>query len=443
MRRIYRDEKSPKATVRWRGSNRSGKIMNYSHNKLHIKKFGGTSVGSIEKIERVAARIAKDKARGQKPVVVVSAMSGETSRLIGLAKQIAPACKGPAYDMLLASGEQVSSALLALSLQKRNIKAVPLLAHQVGIKTNAMFSRARIQEINTKPIKSCLKKGEIPLVAGFQGVTNGNTITTLGRGGSDTTAVALSVAFKQSECEIFTDVPTVYTADPRLIKQAVSIPRLSFEEMMEMSSLGSRVLHCRAVEIAAKYSVRLHVRSTYEEREGTWIVPKEELMESPVVSAVTHDLNTVIIKMRAVPKGTTFIAKLFKTLAEKHISVDVISQSHNEKGQRLAFSINEEDLEETKKIIHKVIAPAKVSSIKGLAKLSVVGVGMAHHPGVAARFFKALSKVGVNIHLVTTSEIKISAVIDKKYISESAKAVHKEFDLQNNIKTKGRKGQKR
>ncbi len=408
---------------------KKGRSGTVSDKQLNIKKFGGTSVGSIEKIEWVAGRIAKDKARGQKPVVVVSAMSGETSRLIGLAKQIAPSCKGPAYDMLLASGEQVSSALLALALQKRNVKAVPLLAHQVGIKTNAVFSRARIQKINTKPIRSCLKNGEIPLVAGFQGVTNGNTITTLGRGGSDTTAVALSVAFKQSECEIFTDVPTVYTADPRLIKQAVPIPRLSFEEMMEMSSLGSRILHCRAVEIAAKYRVRLHVRSTYEESEGTWIVPKEELMESPIVSAVTQDLNTVIIKMRSVPKGTAFIAKLFSALSKKHISVDVISQSYNEKGQRLAFSINEEDLEETKKIIHKIIEPAKVSITPDLAKLSVVGVGMAHHPGVAARFFKALSKAGINIHLVTTSEIKISAVIDKKYISEGAKAVHGEFNL--------------
>ena len=400
-----------------------------STQQIHIKKFGGTSVGSIERIEWVAERIAKDNHQNQ--VVVVSAMSGETNRLTNLAKQIAPSNKGPAYDMLLASGEQVSVALLALALEERGIKATPMLAHQVGIETDALFSRARIQKINTDQIRQCLKKGHIPLVAGFQGVTNGSTITTLGRGGSDTTAVALAVAFKQSECEIFTDVPKVYTADPRLIEQAIPIPRLSFEEMMEMSSLGSRVLHCRSVEIAAKYKIKIHVRSTFEEKEGTWIVPKEDLMESPLVSAITHDIKTVIIKMYPVPSGTGFITKLFKVLAEKHISVDVISQSYNKEGQRLAFSITEEDLEETKKNIYKMIDQKKVHIIENLAKLSIVGVGMAHHPGVAARFFKALNQMEMNIHLVTTSEIKISAIIDKKYLSEAAGAVHKEFKMEN------------
>ena len=397
--------------------------------QIHIKKFGGTSVGSIERIERVADRIAKNK--GQKQVIVVSAMSGETNRLTNLAKQISSLNKGPAYDMLLASGEQVSVALLALALEKKNIKATPLLAHQVGIKTDALFSRARIQEIDTDQIRKCLDAGSIPLVAGFQGVTNGNTITTLGRGGSDTTAVALAVAFKQKECEIFTDVPKVYTADPRLIEEAVPILKMSFEEMMEMSSLGSRVLHCRSVEIAAKYKVKIHVRSTFEDTEGTWIVPKEELMESPVVSAITHDTNTVIVKMYPVPGGTEFITKLFKTLAEANISIDVISQSYNKEGQRLAFSIREDDLEETKSHIYKMIDQKKVSIIQNLAKLSIVGVGMANHPGVAERFFKALNHPKMNIHLVTTSEIKISAVIDKPLLSQAAKALHKEFNLGN------------
>ena len=387
-------------------------------------------MGSIEKIEQVAERIAKDKSRGEKPVVVVSAMSGETNRLTYLAKQIYPSYKGPAYDMLLASGEQVSVALCALALEKRNIKATPLLAHQVGIKTDALFSRARIQEINTTPIRECLNRDTVPLVAGFQGVTNGNTITTLGRGGSDTTAVALAVVLKQSECEIFTDVPKVYTADPRLVEEAVAISRLSFEEMMEMSSLGSRVLHCRSVEIAAKYKIKIHVRSTFEETEGTWILPKEEFMEKPLVSAVTHDTKTVIVKMYPVPGGTEFITRLFSVLAEKHISVDVISQSYNKEGQRLAFSINEEDLEETRKIIYKMVERKKVSIIENLAKLSVVGVGMANHPGVAARFFKALNKTGMDMHLVTTSEIKISAIIDKKHLLPAAKAVHEEFQLE-------------
>ena len=397
--------------------------------QIHIKKFGGTSVGSIEKVERVADRVAKDQKKGQKPVVVVSAMSGETNRLTGLARQINPSHKGLAYDMLLASGEQVSVALLSLALEKRKVKTTPLLAYQVGIKTDKLFSRARIQRINTEPIRACLKKGHIPLIAGFQGVTNGNAITTLGRGGSDTTAVALAVALKQKECEIWTDVPKVYTADPRLIESARPIAKLSFEEMMEMAALGNRVLHCRSVEIAAKYKVKIHVRSSYEEGEGTWIVPKEEMMEKPLVSAVTHDMNQVIIKINPAPRGTGFIAELFHKLARQNISVDVISQSYTKEGQRLAFSISEEDLEESQNIVHKMISPQKVYVIKSLSKLSVVGVGMAYHAGVAARFFKALNRINSDIHLVTTSEIKISVIIDKKHLLLAERAVHKEFKL--------------
>ena len=234
-------------------------------NNLAVKKFGGTSVGSIERITGVARRIAEDKARGEHPVVVVSAMSGETNRLIRLAGLICPHSKGLAYDMLLASGEQISAALLALALEKLGIQAVPLLAHQVGIQTDSVFSKARIQTIHTDKVRQCIQKGQVPLIAGFQGVTHENAITTLGRGGSDTTAVALAVALQQSYCEVFTDVPKIYTADPRLVKTAGQIVKLSFEEMMEMSSLGSRVLHFRAVEIAAKHNIRIHVRSSYDE----------------------------------------------------------------------------------------------------------------------------------------------------------------------------------
>ena len=397
---------------------------------IHIKKFGGTSVGSIERIEQAADRIAKDKASGQNPLVVVSAMSGETNRLISLAKQVNALHRGPAYDMLLASGEQVSSALLALALEKRNILAIPLLAYQVGIHTDSLFSRARIQHINTEKIKSYLNKGLIPLIAGFQGVTNGNTLTTLGRGGSDTTAVALASALKQKQCEIFTDVPKVYTADPRLIPNASPLLKLSFEEMMEMSALGSRILHCRAVEIAAKYKIKIHVRSAYEETEGTWILPKEELMEQPLVSAVTHDMNTAIIKIYPAPAGPQFMDRLFGALAENNISVDVISQSYNQEGQRLAFSVKEEDRSATEKIVYKKIEKNKVQVIPNLAKLSIVGVGMANHPGVAAGFFKALNQAGADTHLITTSEIKISAIINKKDLTKTAQAVHTEFKLQ-------------
>ena len=403
-------------------------INNSVQPEIMIKKFGGTSVGSIERIEAVANRIAKDSAN-KKQVVVVSAMSGETNRLIQMARLMNPSYKGLAYDMLLASGEQVSVALLAMALEKKNIKALPLLAHQVGIKTNEIFSRARIQSIDTKLLKQHLNSANVLLIAGFQGVTDQNKITTLGRGGSDTTATALSAALQQPSCEIFTDVPKVYTADPRIIANCRQISYLSFEEMMEMSSLGSRVLHSRSVEIAAKFKIKIHVRSTFEEGEGTWIVPKEELMENPIVSAVTHDLQTVIIKMFPIPKGLDFISTLFSKLAEQSISIDVISQSQLEKGQRLAFSIKSEDLEDTRSIIFDFIDEKQVSIIEDTAKLSIVGVGMAGHPGVASRFFSVLNNLNIDLHLVTTSEIKVSAIIDKKHLSSAAKALHDEFQL--------------
>ena len=397
---------------------------------IMIKKFGGTSVGSIERIEAVADRIVKDyQSSGKKQVVVVSAMSGETNRLVKLAQLMHPHYKGLAYDMLLASGEQVSIALLSMALDKRNVKSVPLLAHQIGIKTDALFSRARILKIPTNTLYQYLNERDVLLVAGFQGMTGQNKITTLGRGGSDTTAVALAVALKQSTCEIFTDVPKVYTADPRLIPDSRQISYLSFEEMMEMSSLGSRVLHSRSVEMAAKFKIKIHVRSTFEKGEGTWIVPKEEFMENPIVSAVTHDAQTVIIKMFPLPRNLDFITSLFNQLADKGISVDVISQSQHQDGQRLAFSIHTEDLEDTKKIIFKLIDKKQVIIIEDVAKLSIVGVGMAGHPGVAARFFKVLNKLNLELHLITTSEIKVSAIIDRKALSLAAKALHEEFKL--------------
>ena len=396
--------------------------------KLMVKKFGGTSVGSIEKIEAVADRLVSDRARGERPVVVVSAMSGETDRLSALAHRVHPHSRCAAYDMLLAVGEQVSTALLALALEKRGVKAQPLLAHQAGIYTDSFFSKARIQKISTDKILHCVQKGWIPLAAGFQGMTSQNNITTLGRGGSDTTAVALAAALKQPACEIFTDVPKIYTADPRLLK-ASQISYLSFEEMMEMSALGSRVLHHRAVELAAKCGIRLHVRSTFETTKGTWILPKEELMETPFVSAVTHDSKTAVIKMVSAPKGTAFMNRLFSRLAKQLISVDIISQSDQEQSQRLAFSIMRDDLHETKKIVYQLLSPKQVFIIDDAAKLSIVGVGMAGHPGAAARFFKVLHKAGGVLHLVTTSEIKISAVIDKSYLRTAARALHQEFGL--------------
>jgi aspartate kinase len=403
-----------------------------SKSQVVVKKFGGTSVGSIERIEAVAARVIEDIKAGQKPVVVASAMSGETNRLVALANQLDPYYRGPAYDMLVASGEQVAIALLAIAFEKRGFKAEPLLAHQVGIQTDELFSKARIQNINIKRLEDLIAKKVIPIVAGFQGVTTEDRITTLGRGGSDTTAVAIAAAMGADECEIYTDVPAVFSADPRVVKRAREIPIITFEEMMEMASVGSKVLHFRSVEIAAKYGVRIHLRSTFEAREGTWIVGENQMLENPVVTSVTHDPQTVVIAMKQVPIGSAFLAGLFEHLAEKGIVIDIITQSKNKNDQQLAFSLPEEDLPQAEIILKNYLTgKEQVEVIKDMAKLSVVGVGMKNHPGVASRFFKALNASSVEIHLVTTSDIKISAVVARKDLAKAAEALHTEYGLDN------------
>ncbi|MAE75100.1 MAG: aspartate kinase [Bdellovibrionaceae bacterium] len=402
-----------------------------SHAPLMVKKFGGTSVGSVERIEAVADRVSQDIASGQRAIVVASAMSGETNRLVGLARDINPRYRGPAYDMLLASGEQVSIALLAMALEKRGVKARPMLAYQLGIKTDAIFSKARIQSVNKEKLMSLVDEGYTPIVAGFQGVS-GEDITTLGRGGSDTTAVALAAVLDDASCEIFTDVPSIFSADPRLVKKAREISSISFEEMMEMASLGSKVLHYRCVELAVKYGVRIHLRSTFEKRDGTWVVPEGETMEAPVVSSITHDPNTCVIKIFPLPAAEGFLTELFTRLTDRNVVVDIITQSQNEEGQRLAFSVTEEDVVAAEDIVRSLLPDtAQISVMKNLAKISAVGVGMRHHPGVAARFFKSLHEHKIPIHLVTTSEIKISAVIDKARLEEAATSLHTEFDLDN------------
>ena len=396
--------------------------------QLMIKKFGGTSVGSVDRILAVAQRIEDSFRKKEKMVVVVSAMSGETNRLIQLARQIdSSSTKGVEYDMLLASGEQVSISLLALALKQKNIPAVPLLAHQVGIQTDSLFSSARIQSIQTDLILKHIQEGKVPLIAGFQGVTQDNQITTLGRGGSDTTAVALAVALQQPVCEIYTDVPNIYTADPRLISKAVKIPQLNYEEMMEMAILGSKVLHFRCVELASKFNVKIHLRSTFEQKDGTWILSKEEKMESPVVSTVIQDSDVVVVKLFPIPMGVDFITQVFQELSKQSIMVDVISQSYNSEGQRLAFSVKQKDESDVKKVLSKIVDKEKISIIKDVAKVSIVGMGMATHSGVASQFFKVLNKCQVNLHLVTTSEIKISAIIDNSNVLQVLEQLHQTF----------------
>lgn len=396
-----------------------------------VKKFGGTSVGSIEKIEAVADILAKNCQEGQKPVVVISAMSGATNRLVEMAEQINPSFRGPAYDVLLASGEQVSSALLSIALAKRNIKSQPMLAHQVGIQTDSVFSKANIQSIKTEPITKVLEEGAIPLVAGFQGTTKENQITTLGRGGSDLTAVALTVVLKQNICEIYTDVAGVFTGDPKLIPSAKKIKELGFSEMMEMASLGSKVLQIRCVEMAAKHNIKIHVRDTFSNEEGTWIINKENnKMEGSVVSAVAHDSNTVVVKVQKMPqKDLSFISELFQQLGKQSIYVDIISKSEFANLSALAFSVPKTDLQACLKILESLVDSSNIEIINEVSKISIIGVGMAHHTGVAGRFFSVFHKLEVPLYLVTTSEIKISAIIDEKNLSLVAKALHSEFKL--------------
>lgn len=397
---------------------------------IFVKKFGGTSVGSIERIENVAEIVSEGIRNGQKPIVVVSAMAGETNRLVRLANDIYPNYRGPAYDSLLASGEQVSMSLLAMALEKRGIKTESFLGFQLGIHTDSIFSRARIQSIDSSKLISCIEKNQVPIVAGFQGVDSMLRITTLGRGGSDTTAVALSAALPGSVCEIYTDVSGVYTADPRYVKKAQKIKELSFDEMMEMASLGSKVLHFRCVEIAAKYNTPIHVRSAFEEVEGTWILPEDKIMENPVVSAVTSEMETAIVKIFPIPESNNFLSDFFNKLSEQEIVVDIISQSIMTEGQRLAFSIPQSDWALASKVVTELSGPqASIQCLDEMAKVSIIGVGMRNHSGVAARFFSALAKLKLTPQLVTTSDIKVSAVIPENRAQEAVIALHTEFGL--------------
>lgn len=397
---------------------------------LQVKKFGGTSVGSIERIEFVADRLLKDYESGQRFVVVVSAMAGETNRLVRLANDVFSNYRGPAYDMLLASGEQVSIALLSMALSKRGLKAQPYLAHQLGIQTDSIYSKARITNIDSTKIFNAIENGEIPIVAGFQGVDAAERITTLGRGGSDTTAVAIAAAMQIPDCEIYTDVEGVFTADPRLVPEAKKIQKLSYDEMMEMAALGSKVLHFRCVEIAAKYNVKIHVRSTFTPAEGTWIESEGDEMEAPVVSAITQDAKVVVLTAEPAPAGVAFLTDLFQQLSDKEVVVDIIAQAEGARGQRVAFSISDEDLHEGQEILKSVLPKdVSITVATDVAKVSIVGVGMRSHPGVAARFFSVLAQNNIELKLVTTSDIKMSGVIPRDKLEIAVQKLHAEFGL--------------
>lgn len=398
---------------------------------LVVQKFGGTSVGSLERIENAAKKVAKAKEVGHDVVVVSSAMAGTTDRLINMAKQIQPVPNPRELDMLLATGEQQAIALFAMTLQKMGYKAVSLCGWQVPIITDDVHTKARIKEIHTKKLKELLAKGYIPIVAGFQGVTKDGEITTLGRGGSDTSAVALAAALKADVCEIYTDVDGIYTADPRIVPNARKIKKIAYEEMLELASLGAKVMQIRSVEFGSKYGVRIHVRSSFKDEEGSWIVPEEEIMEKVAVRGVTSSDKEVQFTVVKVPDQPGIAAKIFKALGDAHIAVDMIVQTVSVDGYTdMSFTVSETDAPHAKEIVEKIakdIGAEKVLMDPNVAKISIVGLGMRSAYGVAGKMFEILAKHNINIKAISTSEIRISCLIDRKYTELAVRALHEAF----------------
>jgi len=398
---------------------------------LIVQKFGGTSVGSLERIENAARKVAKAKDKGHDVVVVSSAMAGTTDRLISTAKEIQEIPNPRELDMLLATGEQQAIALFAMTLQKMGYKAVSLCGWQVPVITDDVHTKARIKEIHTKKLKELLAKGYIPIVAGFQGVTKDGEITTLGRGGSDTSAVALAAALKADVCEIYTDVDGIYTADPRIVPNAKKIKKIAYEEMLELASLGAKVMQIRSVEFGSKYGVRIHVRSSFKEEEGSWIVPEEEIMEKVAVRGITSSDKEVQFTVVKVPDQPGIAAKIFKALGDAHIAVDMIVQTVSVNGYTdMSFTVPENDAPLAKEIVEKVakeIGAEKVLMDSNVAKISIVGLGMRSAYGVAGKMFEILAKHNINIKAISTSEIRISCLIDRKYTELAVRALHEAF----------------
>jgi aspartate kinase len=401
---------------------------------LIVQKYGGTSVGNVERIRNVARRCLASQRKGHEVVVIVSAMSGETNRLLKLAQQITELPDERELDVIASTGEQVTVGLLALAIQAEGGSAVSLLGHQVRILTDSAFARARIQDIDARAINAAVKSGKIAVVAGFQGVDKDGNITTLGRGGSDTSAVAVAAALKADACEIYTDVDGVYTADPNVVSTARKVDRISYEEMLELASLGAKVLQIRSVEFGMKYGVRIHVRSSFNDNEGTWVVPEEKTMEAVVVAGVTATKDEAKITLQGISDKPGIQVKLFKPLAAAGISLDVIVQAYVHDGHtNLTFTLPASDLARARDVIVKqcsdVCTPEQIKSESGLSKVSVVGVGMRSHAGVALKMFEVLAQENIHVHLISTSEIKISCVIDAKYAELAVRALHEGFEL--------------
>ncbi len=397
---------------------------------LIVQKYGGTSVGDLDRIENVAKRVAKTKDRGDDVVVVVSAMSGETNKLISYANHFSTNPSPREMDILLSSGERVTSALLAIALKEMGYDAVALTGRQAGIITDSIHTKARIEEIDTSKMRENLNEGKIVIVAGFQGITKNGMVTTLGRGGSDLSAVAIAGALKADLCEIYTDVDGVYTTDPRIVPNAKKIDKISYDEMLEFASLGAKVLQNRSVELAKKLNVNLVTRSSFNDNEGTLITKEENIMEKPVVSGIALDKNQARITLRGVSDKPGIAAKIFTTLADANINVDMIIQNVGEDGStNLGFTVPENEFDRAKEIMLDLNASKNLEFDKDIAKVSIVGVGMKSHSGVAAKAFETLAAENINIEMISTSEIKISMVVKEKYSELAVRSLHDAYEL--------------
>ncbi len=401
--------------------------------KLIVQKFGGSSVANAQKIQRVARRVVDYRKKGHNLVVVVSALGDTTDELIQLANQINQAPSEREMDMLLSTGEQISVALLAMAIHKLGFEAVSFTGAQVGIITDSSHTKARILRINTQKIQEAFKEGKIVIVAGFQGVNLNQDITTLGRGGSDLTAVALAKELKADECEIYTDVEGIYTTDPRIEPQAKKIKEITYDEMLEMASLGAQVMQARSIEVAKKFNVPIHVRSSYVNKTGTMIIKEVNNMEGVVVSAVTLNKGETKITVCNVPDRPGIAAKIFNELANKGVSVDMIVQNVSHLRQTdISFTINNAESSRALKAIRSIannIKAAEVLVDPDIARVSIVGVGMKSHPGVAAKMFEILAKNKINIEMISTSDISISCIVQKKFAERAVKALHMKFGL--------------
>ena len=401
---------------------------------LVVQKYGGTSIADIDRIKNVAAKILKTKNQGHDIIVIVSAMAGETDKLIRLARQITPTPDERELDVLVSTGEQVSISLLAITLKAMGCDSKSYLGFQIKIATDSAFGKARISGIESEKISDDLKNGRVVVVAGFQGVDESDNITTLGRGGSDTTAVAIAAALKADVCEIYTDVDGVYTTDPNICPKARKLSKISYDEMLEMASLGAKVLQIRSVEFAKNYDVPIHVRSSFNDNPGTIVCKEDVEMERVVVSGVTYNKNEAKIEIMGVPDVPGMAAKLFKPISDANIVVDMIIQtSSTEKGcADMAFTVPKSDFTQTLQIVKetvKALGGKEVVADENIAKVSIVGVGMRSHSNVATQMFSALANEGININMISTSEIKISCIINSKYTELAVRALHDAFEL--------------